>query len=192
MKNNRFLKIMICIAVSVFLLVMFKFNSSAAYSMFGSDKDEFQMISSEYETMCDNIKKKNYYENSVLDLNSKINDLNVMTNLRQEKIIDILDEHLSNCSIDASGISFSEVKSINDYDGEATDEAAEFEAEEISVELNFKSSYANILKFIDEIQNSNSNVVIRNVRISLSGENDSVYGTVVLGFYALPMDASYE
>ena len=150
------------------------------------------MISSEYETMYDNIKKRNYYDNSLLDLNSKINELNIMTNLRQEQIIDILNEHLSICGIEASGISFSEGKSINDNDGETTDEAAVFEAEEISVEMNFKSSYANMLKFIDEIQNSNTDVVIRNVRVSLSGENDSVYGIVILGFYALPMDDCYE
>lgn len=57
-------------------------------------------------------------------------------------------------------------------------------AENLSVSLNFKGSYDDVMKFIDEIKDFYKRIIIKN--ISFSAEEEYISGTMTLDFYAVP------
>ena len=196
MKNNKWIKALICLVVVFVIFYMLKNNVPAkAVGKLSSKQDEYLKIKNNYENMSDNFKKKKYYEDSVEKLLEEINDLNVLTDIKQEQIIEILNENISNCKIEATSINFSEVipvrvNNTNNYEAvkseEATNENAAQNAVMISVQIEFKSSYDNMLKFVDELKSSSINIVIDNMRVYM--DKDNVYGVMDLSIYAVPLD----
>jgi hypothetical protein len=192
MKNNKYIKTAIFIALLTILLFVTKDNVSAAYSIFSLTDDEYTKISLDYENMCENIKNRKIYEEKLRDISNKTDNLNIMTNIRQEQIITVLNECLSSCSIEVSSIDFSEFSNLNNVAAEAADEMIEDKITvAAAVSISFKSSYNNMLKFIDEIQRGRNDAAISSVRIVMN-DNNEVYGTIELVFYALKLDEEYE
>lgn len=194
MKKNKFVKATIFFTLSIILIFAAKDNVSAAYSIFSQFDDEYINISADYESMYENIKNKKFYEERLRNMNSKINNLNIMTNIRQEQIINVLNEYLSNCFIEASSIEFSEFSEFSDLNNMETEASGETAKDEITaalVSVSFKSYYNDMLKFIDEIQRGRTEATINSVSVVMN-DNDEVYGTIDLVFYALAMDEAYE
>ena len=195
MKNSMWIKALICLVVVFVIFYMLKNNVPAkAVGKLSSKQDEYLKIKNNYENMSDNFKKKKYYEDRIEKLLEEINALNVLTDIRQEQIIDVLNANISNCNIEATRINFSEVIPVcinnsNDesmQSEEATNENSAQNAVMISVQIEFKSSYDNMLRFVDELKSSSINIVIENMRVYM--DNDNVYGFMDLRFYAVPLD----
>ncbi|MCY6370910.1 hypothetical protein [Clostridium ganghwense] len=69
-------------------------------------------------------------------------------------------------------------------DKEKDNKKVEPEAEKMTIGINFKGSYDNVMKFIDEITNFNNRIVIKN--ISLTADESNLAGNLTLEFYAVP------
>lgn len=190
MKNNKYIKTAIFIALLIILLFTAKDNVSAAYSILSLTDDEYTKISLDYENMYENIKNKKIYEEKLRDISNKTDNLNIMTNIRQEQIITVLNEYLSSCSIEVSSIDFSEFSNLNNVETEADGVMAEEKIIADGVSISFKASYKDMLKFIDEIQGGRSDATINSVRVVMN-DNEEVYGSIELVFYALKIE-DYE
>ncbi|WP_019228926.1 hypothetical protein [Sedimentibacter sp. B4] len=191
MKNNKYIKIAIFIALSTILLFTAKDNVSAAYSIFSLTDDEHTKIIVDYENMCENIKNKKMYEERLRDISDEANSINIMANIRQEQILTILNEYLSSCSIEASSIDFLEYSNLNSMEAEISEENEKDRIISAAVTISFKASYNNMLRFVDEIQGGKTYAAINNVRVVMN-DNEEVYGTIELVFYALKIDEAYE
>ncbi len=191
MKNNKFIKTAVFIVLSIVLLFTAKDNASAAYSIFSLTDDEYTKISLDYENMYENIKNKKIYEGKLRDISNKTANLNIMTNIKQEQIIKVLNEFLSSCSIEASSFDFSEFSNLNNVETEDSEETSEDKIDSAAVSISFKASYNNMLKFIDEIQRGKTSAAISSVKVVMN-DNEKVYGTIEIVFYALKMDEVYE
>jgi hypothetical protein len=153
--------------------------------------DEYTKISMDYENMCENIKNKKMYEEKLRSISNKTDNFNIMTNIRQEQIITVLNEYLSSCSIEVSSIDFSEISNFNNVTTEATDEMARDKITAAAVSISFKSSYKDMLKLIDEIQRGRSDAEISSVHVVMN-DNEEVYGSIEIVFYALKIAEDYE
>lgn len=191
MKNNKYIKIVIFIALSMILLFTAKDNVSAAYSVFSLTDDEHTNIIADYENMCENIKNKKMYEERLRDICDEANNINIISNIRQEQILTTLNEYLSSCSIEASSIDFLEYSNLNNMDAKISKENEKDRIVSAAVTISFTASYNNMLKFVDEIQRGRTTVAISSVRVVMN-DNDEVFGTVELVFYALKIDEDYE
>lgn len=191
MKNNKYIKIAIFIALSTILLFTAKDNVSAAYSVFSLTDDEHTKIIADYENMCENIKNKKMYEERLKDISDEANNINIISNIRQEQILTALNEYLSSCSIEASSIDFLEYSYLNNMDAKISKENEKDRIVSAAVTISFTASYNNMLKFVDEIQGGRTTVAISSVRVVMN-DNDEVFGTIKLVFYALKIDEDYE
>lgn len=191
MKNNKYIKIAIFIALSTILLFTAKDNVSAAYSVFSLTDGEHTKIIADYENMCENIKNKKMYEERLKDISDEANNINIISNIRQEQILTALNEYLSSCSIEASSIDFLEYSNINNMETEISEENEKDRIVSAAVTISFTASYNNMLKFVDEIQRGRTTVAISSVRVVMN-DNDEVFGTIKLVFYALKIDEDYE
>ncbi|TWH77044.1 hypothetical protein [Sedimentibacter saalensis] len=191
MKNNKYIKIVIFIALSMILLFTAKDNVSAAYSVFSLTDDEHTKIIADYENMCENIKNKKMYEERLRDICDEANNINIISNIRQEQILTTLNEYLSSCSIEASSIDFLEYSNLNNMDAKISKENEKDRIVSAAVTISFTASYNNMLKFVDEIQRGRTTVAISSVRVVMN-DNDEVFGTIKLVFYALKIDEDYE
>lgn len=191
MKNNKYIKIVILIVLCLILLFTAKDNVSAAYSIFSETDNEYAKISIEYENMCENIINKKIYEKKFQDISNDANNFNIMTNIKQEQIITILNEFLSRSSVEASSIDFSEFSDLYKVETEGSDQIEEGKIATTLVSVSFKATYMIMLKFIDEIQGGKYDAAIKSVRVVMN-DNEEVYGTIELVFYALKMDEVYE
>lgn len=191
MKNNKYFKTAIFIAFLIILLFVVKDNVSAAYSILSLTDDEYTKISLDYENMYENIKNKKIYEEKLREISNKSDNLNIMTSIRQEQIITVLNEYLSSCSIEVSSIDFSEFSNLNNVETEAEGVMTEDEITVAGVSISFKASYKDMLKFIDEIQGGRSDAVISSVRVVMN-DNEEVCGSIKLVFYALKIVDDYE
>lgn len=191
MKNNKYIKIAIFIALSTILLFTAKDNVSAAYSIFSLTDDEHTKIIVDYENMCENIKNKKMYEERLRDISEEANSINIMANIRQEQILTILNEYLSSCSIETFSIDFLEYSNLNNMETEIYEENEKERIVSAAVTISFTASYNNMLRFVDEIQGGKTYAAINNVRVVMN-DNEEVYGTIELVFYALKIDEDYE
>lgn len=191
MKNNKYIKISIFIALSTILLFTAKDNVSAAYSIFSLTDDEHTKIIVDYENMCENIKNKKMYEERLRDIGEEANSINIMANIRQEQILTILNEYLSSCSIETFSIDFLEYSNLNNMETEIYEENEKERIVSAAVTISFTASYNNMLRFVDEIQGGKTYAAINNVRVVMN-DNEEVYGTIELVFYALKIDEDYE
>ena len=134
---------------------------------------------------------------SINKLLKEINSLNVLTEIKQEQIIEILNKTMLNCNIEAISIDFSEEIpiSVNNSNNkiemladEITNEDTIHNAVMISVQVEFKSNYNNMIEFVDELQKIPMEMVIESIRIYM--ENGNVHGVMDLSFYAVLMDVN--
>jgi type IV pilus assembly protein PilO len=77
---------------------------------------------------------------------------------------------------------------------ESTDNAQqqlEMSIKSISVNISFESTYNDMIKFIDAIQNNSVDISITNINIVAPGGN-VLQGTMILNFYEVPKPAGFE
>ncbi|MGD9567346.1 MAG: hypothetical protein AB7V48_03320 [Sedimentibacter sp.] len=161
--------------------------------LFKSKFDEYEQISASYENISQNLKHLKTYEKTEQELINEINELNILQNIYQEEIINIINDILEFCEINPEKISFSEIYTvnINEMDNEefvADNAGIEIiEAEAMTVNIEFSSTYDSLVSFIDEIQNFDKDIIISNIRIIKHEEGEDILCIINLSFYALPM-----
>ena len=197
MKNKKSLilslSLIVIIAAVYFVYVINAQNKPILNSSF----NEYEQISASYETMSQNLKQQKTYEKTELELINKINELNILQNIQQEEIIIILNDILKTCKINPGKISFSEIYTvnINELNSEESEsenavtetETEVVEAQAMTVNLEFSSTYDNLVSFIDEVQDSDKDISISNIRIINQEEGEEVQCQITLNFFALPL-----
>lgn len=193
-------------------------------------KSESSQKNDIYNTMSNNILLKSKYEEKLLTLNNEIYNLNVISDITQEKAIVFLNNYFSKFNIDANNISFTDEvvipiypqvaqgeekikssleilmdsingnkttnqetglveESSNDNEVENGDNQEEqtplLTVRSISANVVFESTYDNMLKFIDAIQNNIVDISITNINTVIS-DSGSLQGTMTLNFYEVP------
>ena len=187
----------IIVSISLFLLAAVAFliyiTSMPNKSIFKSKINEYEQFNESYEVMSNNLKKLKTYEKTELELINEINNLNILKIIYQEEIINILNDILEACEINPGKITFLEVYTINidevnSKENEIQNPAEEIiEAQAMTVNLEFSSTYVSLVDFIDEIQNSDTDISITNIKIIIHEEGEDVQCQITLNFYALPM-----
>ena len=191
------MKIKKTVLISMFLLsavvYLIYMISMPNISIFNSKINEYEQISASYEGMSNNLKKLKSYEKTQGELLNDISQLNILKNIYQEEIIDILNNILEACGINLGKITFSEIYTVNINETNNTENEIKYPAEEITeaqamtVSLEFSSTYESLVDFIDEIQNSETDISITNIKIISHEEGEDVQCQVTLNFYALPL-----
>lgn len=189
-KSIKFSLSLILLSAAAYLIYIITVPNS---SLFKSKINEYDQISTSYEGMSNNLKKLKAYEKTLGELIDGINQVNILKNIYQEEIIDILNHILEACEINPGKVTFSEVHTINineinNTENEIHNQAEEIiEAQAMTVSLEYSSSYDSLVDFIDEIQKSDMDISITNIKIIIHDEEEDVQCQVTLNFYALPM-----
>lgn len=182
--KNMYKKLIIillfCIAIYIILSLL-----STTYHIFTASQNEYEEIKINYEDMHQNFINKNQYKEKEIRLIQEKNNLNILETLNQEEIIKIIYECCSNCGIIIHKYNFSEVVEV------FPDEEANWEEGEliisgldmINVNLEFYSSYENLINFIKALKNNDVNISITNLYFSINDDNNLVKMDVK--FYAL-------
>ncbi len=217
-KRERVLILILIITIAVY--AAFKFGPSLNFLSLDALREEYINKSAAYNEMTQNIVLKSKHEENLNTIAGEINDLRVISDLRQEQLIVFLNSSLAANSIDASGISFTDMAPVSitpaaaakttelssldilmneinannslntssDMSGkpeEGTVQQSEMTAQRISATVAFRSTYENMLKFIDAIQNNNVDISITNINTIVS-EREQLQGTMILNFYEIP------
>lgn len=168
--------------------------------------EDYNKICDVYSNMIQNIKMKELYEEKRRELLVEINSMNMLSDIKQENILEILYRHLSSCGVEIININFSEVTplEINSADNEVLIESsAENQTvntisnsnsnlninERLStlttlVDIEFRSSYEQVLTLIDELKENKNNMAITNIHLIKSDYNN-IYGVMSVRFYAI-------
>jgi type IV pilus assembly protein PilO len=212
-KREKFLILLLIIVV----IGYFGFKYVPVEKIFNLEelKAEHSQKKNLYETMSQNIIQINTFEEKAQSLIEEVNNLNVISDLQQEKVIIFLNNYLNSSNINASNISFTDEKAVPmsyvvipgekresgtlqdlmyEIDGRTTanvetsesDEKEEnqLSARQVSANITFDSTYADMIDFIDSIQNNPVDISITS--INTIAEGDILQGTMNLNFYEIP------
>ncbi len=159
------------------IAIMAFFASGIPFSLFSklSAENEYNNIYTEYKNMNQNINMKGIYEESQINLLKKINDLNIDIEILQDEIIIELSHIAGKNNIELSSIKFSEAMPV----------LADNTALCMKVTVEYDSEFNNMLKFIDDIKNSETIISVTDISV-LTSEN-KVHVSLNLLYYALPM-----
>jgi hypothetical protein len=174
-----------------------------------SINEDYTQIKEMYDCMALNISLKDFYEWERLKLMFEVRDFNMLSDIKQEDIIEILNKNLASSGIEIVNINFSEVflTGVNTLENELLVESnsdgyvsndnldlnkSESENDQLSVltmlvNVEFKSSYENVLTLIDKLHKNQYDIAITNIHIVKSDYN-KVYGVVDINFYAIPLN----
>ena len=188
---NRKRKIIFVVITFLVIFIIRQF-SPEILSAFTVIKDEHDLMYVNYENMYRSINMNKYYKDRERELLNEKYNLNMLTSIKQEEIIKILHGHLSSCNIRVTKFNFSEglpVQLNNPIDETVVeiDENIYPSIVKICVNIEFNSSYEDMLMFIDELQNNSINMSITNMRTTLS-ESDIVFVSMDINFYAITED----
>lgn len=206
-KNKIVILICLCIILVTFLYVA---NSiSIIKKPPNSPSKDYNNIKSTYDVMVGNLKSNKNYEALEQNLHSEINDLNILTTLSQDGILYILDECTKEGELNVSSIVFSEIRQIGlSEENEETglvevSEAAEtsgvsdvdntqsFPIEVIDVCIGFNSTYEDMILFVNKLHNYESDISIYSINILNKEEEERVYCTINLNFYAIKTEFAW-
>lgn len=245
MKLSKREKVLICILI-ITLIIYAAYKIIPAADMFNMEelRAEYNLKSSEYNNMSQNILLKNKYEEDVNALSEEINNLNVISDLQQHQVIVLLNSYLVNNNIDANSINFTDAAVVpvntsaaqavtaekssletmmSDIDnfsasgerekekqsssagdeaagaGSESEQSSEQAAEQqsaltvrsITVNVSFESTYNDMIKFIDAIQNNPVDISITNISI-VAPPGDIIQGTMTLNFYEIPKPKGFK
>jgi hypothetical protein len=151
--------------------------------------DEHKKISSSYEDMWENLKLGDKYRERKAELLEHIEESNILMEPMQEKIVMMLYENLLDNNIQMISIDFAEEVS------EAKDEEKDDVTEDIdllsspgvismSVILEAKGEYYNMLDFVDDLKDDE--IAITSIKM-MFWEDDIVYCVLDLKFYAVKL-----
>ena len=178
--NKSILLILLLIVVGIFILSQIFLKDIRRNS-----HDEYLTLSNIYEKMADNIKNMKLYEKQQQELLNEINRLSIMDNLCQEEIINLLSYYVSSCNIDPIKITFSEVRPVI-FSGANNSEVSmrdDVEFKNMSVNIEFTSTYDQMLMFIKQVQENENVIDITDMRILNTDEGEGVYCVINLNFY---------
>lgn len=223
-KRERVLILVLIITIIAY--AAFKFRPSLNFLSLDALREEYTSKSTIYNEMTQNIVLKSKHEETLNTITGEINDLRVISDLRQEQIIVFLNSSLAANGIDASSISFTDMSPVsinpaaaakttelssldvlmNEINSSSANEAADKTAEQsqptaeggtsptaslISAIITFESTYSNMLKFIDAIQNNPVDISVTNINTIVS-QSDKLQGTMILNFYEIPKPADFK
>lgn len=200
MKINKRERLLIYI---FFILVFIYFGNKFAPEIFLKSKlrnNNYKNISQIYEGMLQNFEINNLWEERKQEILGEIDDLNVLCDIKQEQIIEILYKYLLSNSIEIIDINFSEafpvsrnttmnenlVETEEYYQSINNSEPNKLSALTMLVDIEFKSSYENMLSLIDGLQSHSIDMAITNIHV-IKCDKDIVYGVMDINFYAIPM-----
>ncbi len=228
-RREKVLIIILIIALTVYAGYMFIPSSG----MFNLDelRAEHSHKTLEYDNMSKNITLKSSYEEDVQILTEQINNMPVISNLQQEKLIVFLNKYLADNNINANNLSFTDAAAVpmsivvpksaekekssmellmcdinNTYEDENEgveksvaanaeeaneEEAPSISAKSISVNIDFSSTYNDMIKFIDAIQNNAVDISITNIS-TVASEGGALQGTMTMNFYEVPKPIEFQ
>lgn len=190
MKLSKREKILILILFVVLLIYIFyKFVPIKSIFNMNDLKSEYKNILNSYETMTQNIKMKKDYEEKEEELKYEIEKLNILPNIKQERVIDLLDKLISESNINIYSINFTEISPLITDENKDESESIELsvQKEEIvfmKVNMEFTSNYDELILFIDKIQNNSYNLAITNIQMLSQNENE-IKCIIDISFYAI-------
>ena len=154
--------------------------------------EEYNNIHSEYENMYQNLNMKSIYEENQIYLLNKINELNIDTEILQDKIINGLSKLSRKNNIQLGNIKFSEPMPISEDNSKYSKEEwfeslQENSAICMKVNVDFDSDFDDMLIFIDDIKNSSTEISVIDINILMS-DNQKTHTVLNLMFYALPIN----
>lgn len=150
-------------------------------------RGEYSETSTKYEIMSGNFIMKSEYEKRKEELLSEINNHNVGTRILQEQVLAVVYGHCSENNIEISNINFTEIIPASLAEPESEDILHESPGVYMCVTIEFKSTYGNMLIFIDDIKNYDMDIALTNMR-TIAWEGDVISGVIDLKFYALPFE----
>lgn len=231
--SNREKVLILILIITVLGYFGIKFLPSSDLFNLEALREEYNTKNNEYNFMSQNIILKTKYEENLKSLAEEIDNLEVISDLDQEKLIVFLNNYFSENNIDANNINFTDAevvpmnhiatlteiktlssfeKIINDINGttvkeestkneednqvigsELTDntQQSSLSVRSIMVNITFESTYNDIIKFIDAIQNNHVDMSINNINIVSTG-GDILQGTMIMTFYEVPKPEGFE
>lgn len=176
--------------IIVIILLMNFLAPKDLYLKFNPMIEEYNIAKERYEKMSYNIIMKETILSRNKELANEISNINIDTDILQEEIMSFLYSSSKKNNVEIEKIILSEQASvINDDSGEVsvsvkkTETAVEF----IKISMNFKCSFDNMLKFIDDIRNDNKYIEITHFYL-LSWSDEAVNCAVDLCFYTIPIN----
>ncbi len=195
MKINKMPIVLMCsVVIFAAAYILYDIHSDDENSVRAAGQ-EYEQVNKVYESMSDNLKMIETYEETERELLDEINRSNIFQAIYQEEIINILNYAMKECNISADKVIFSEVRSVSADGGNINDEADMDEnmSEQVenmtymAVNAEFTSTYDALMLFIDRLQSGNTDISITNIQILNSDGGETVQCVISLKFYALQM-----
>jgi hypothetical protein len=151
--------------------------------------EEYNKIYFLYDSMHENFKMKSSFEVTKDNLMLKINELNIDTDIMQDKIINTLCNISQKNNIELSNIKFSDVMPVS-FDSDETLETQDVENNNaicMKVTVEFNGYFNDMLSFVEDIKNSETEISVLDISILLI-DSYKVHAVINLMFYALPLN----
>lgn len=182
-------RILICIVV-IGLISLFASGIPGRIFLKLTVAEEYNNINLEYENMYQNLNMENIYEKNQIYLLNKINELNIDTEIFQDKIINVLSNISGKNGIELSNIKFSETMPVFTDNFNRSEEPVESQQNSSAIcmkaSVNFDGDYNDMLSFIDDIKSSESEISVIDISI-LTVYSQKVHVMLDLMFYSLPL-----
>ncbi|MDD4780093.1 MAG: hypothetical protein PHT02_05685 [Tissierellia bacterium] len=178
-KNNRKIYNKITkLLLTIILICLIAYQIPIIWSSFVSVQSEYDIVQRDYEVMHDNFINKNKYKSMEAELIYEKSKLKILNSINQEEIMKIIHEHSTKLGIIINNYNFSEVQPVT------LDEEIIENIYMINVNIEFYSSYENLLLFIDSLQKNDINMSIMNLHSTLGDTNYNLV-KMDMKFYAL-------
>lgn len=178
----------------------------ATYKYGQVKRDEWDIAKRSYEGMLENLSMVKHYEIKREEYLSKLKGSSFSKKLSQEMIISVLNNYTWKRSIQILNIKFSDLGLLSvDEDieivesgyGDGTGAGAGYgddyggdldldKCKSMGLTIEFKSSFDVLLDFIDDINQNENDISIRDIRI-ITWNEDLIYVVLDMKFYAVPI-----
>lgn len=157
--------------------------------------EEYNNIHSEYENMYQNLNMKSVYEKTKIELLTKLNELNIDSEILQDNIINVLSNISEKNDIELGNMKFSETMPVytdNSKGQEESENLTTMASQQgstavcMKVTLDFDCDFNDMLLFIDDIKNNETEISVIDISILMIDVN-KVHVMLNLMFYALPL-----
>ncbi len=165
---------------------MRRIDFGSFYKKLNPIRDEYSETSIKYENMSQNLIMKSKYGQRKDELLDEINNYNVETDILQEKVLAVVYQHCMRNNIAITNINFTEIIPVSLAESESEEILSEIPGVYMCLTIEFKSTYVDMLVFIDDIKNDDMDIALTNMR-TIAWEGDVIYGVADLKFYALPL-----
>lgn len=157
---------------------------SKIYYNVNSFIDECKEVHFDYVKMSNNFGMKHYYDERKNELFKQIESKKNYNNLLQEQIMNLINNHCINNCISISNIVFSD--EVDAYVQEDMEDDSNTAIKVMKVSIEFKSSYENLIMFIDDLKNDRVDIAVTNMRI-IKWDEDTFLSSTDLNFYSFNM-----